>query len=108
MQDFNVDNLNTSEFKQSCLDTKRAIPKAALYEALAEEATELAQASLKMARIMRRENPTPVTIDDAYDNLIEEFCDLLICCRVLELETDTNLIMEKTYRWQARINKKGE
>lgn len=38
-----------------------AIGSPAMLEQLAEEATELAQAALKAARILRKENPTPVT-----------------------------------------------
>lgn len=37
------------------------IGEAACLEQLAEEAAELAQAALKMARIIRGENPTPLT-----------------------------------------------
>ena len=36
------------------------IGEAAMLEQLAEECTELAKAALKMARIIRKENPTPV------------------------------------------------
>lgn len=38
-----------------------AIGEPAMYEMLAEEATELAHAAQKMARILRGEKPTPVT-----------------------------------------------
>lgn len=48
------------------------IGKPAMLEQLAEEATELAKAALKLARIFRAENPTPVTKDEASKNLIEE------------------------------------
>lgn len=37
------------------------VGKPAMFEQLAEEATELAQATLKMARKLRGENPTPKT-----------------------------------------------
>ena len=52
---------------------------AAMYEQLAEECAELGQASLKMARIIRSENPTPVTATEAQDAIIEEAADVLIC-----------------------------
>lgn len=42
------------------------LPKAALLEQAAEEAAELAQACLKLARVYRGENPTPVTEEKAY------------------------------------------
>lgn len=45
------------------------IGKAAMLEQLAEECTELAKAALKMARIIRNENPTPVTEEEAIANI---------------------------------------
>ena len=47
------------------------IGEAAMLEQLAEECTELAKAALKMARIIRKENPTPVTEKDAIANIRE-------------------------------------
>ena len=55
------------------------IGEPAMYEQLAEECTELAKAALKMARIIRNENPTPVTATEASDMIIEEAADVLIC-----------------------------
>ena len=46
------------------------IGEAAALEQLAEEATELAHAALKLARAMRKENPTPVKKEEAALNLI--------------------------------------
>ena len=37
------------------------IGEAAMLEQLAEECTELAKAALKMARIIRKENPSPIS-----------------------------------------------
>lgn len=44
----------------------------ARYESLAEECTELAQAALKMARLIRGENPTPIKRGEAETNLQQE------------------------------------
>lgn len=52
------------------------IGEAAVLEMMAEEATELAHAALKMARILRKENPTPVKQGEALSNLLEELADL--------------------------------
>ena len=49
----------------------------AMLEQLAEEAMELAHAALKLARIERGENPTPVLKEDAMDHLIEEYADVV-------------------------------
>lgn len=56
----------------------------ATLEQLAEEAAELSQAALKVARIIRRENPTPVGYCQAVDNLKEEAADVRLCLKVLE------------------------
>ena len=43
----------------------KKLTKAAVLEQMSEEAAELAQAALKYARILRGENPTPVTEREA-------------------------------------------
>ena len=55
------------------------IGDAAMYEQLAEECAELGQAALKLARVLRKENPTPMTETEASDMIIEEAADVLIC-----------------------------
>ncbi len=47
------------------MDIIKEIGTAAMLEQLAEECTELGKAALKMARIIRKDNPTPVTIEQA-------------------------------------------
>ena len=47
------------------IDIVREIGSAAALEQLAEEASELTKASLKMARIIRGDNPTPVAYEEA-------------------------------------------
>lgn len=56
----------------------------AFYEQLAEECTELAQASLKYARFLRGENPTPKSEKEIKDNLSEEIADVEICINELK------------------------
>lgn len=84
-------------------DIEKIIGKAALLEQLAEEATELAQAALKQARILRRENPTPITEQEAQLNITEEFTDVIHCARELELDIDESQILYKSKRWIDRI-----
>ena len=59
------------------------IGEPAMLEQLAEECSELAQAALKKARILRRENPSPVTEEMANANLEEETADVLLCINEL-------------------------
>ena len=60
------------------------LSKAALLEQVAEECTELGHAALKLARKYRNENPTPVTEEEAYANLKEEWADMLLSMTVLD------------------------
>ena len=53
-----------------------AIGEPAMYEQLAEECNELGKAALKLARVLRGENPTPVTEEAARAKVIEEFTDV--------------------------------
>ena len=48
----------------------------ATLEQLAEEAAELSKAALKLARVIRGENPTPVSYAQAVDSLMEEAADV--------------------------------
>lgn len=82
-------------------------PTAAL-EQLAEECTELAHAALKLARINRGGNPTPMDFEDAYKYLIEELADVRACVNVLDEcypLRNTRLIEErKMQRWKHRMD----
>lgn len=75
-----------------------------LYECLAEEASELAQASLKMIRLESKGNTTNKTFEETYDNLIEEYTDVYnIASALLKIEPDFELSYEKLKRWANRI-----
>lgn len=85
------------------------IGQPALLEQLGEEACELGQASLKMARYIRSENPTPKTRMEIAVNLSEEIADVLLCIEELkaaELVTDEVIkgwMEEKRTRWYERL-----
>ena len=78
------------------------IGKSAMLEQLAEEATELAHAALKLARIERGENPTPVLKEDAMDHLIEEYTDVVQCAEELSLVPNREQIKLKKMRFEER------
>lgn len=78
------------------------IGEAAMLELFAEECTEAAQAALKLARIIRGENPTPVTRDFAEANLIEEYTDIRICAKELDLHKDAVAAKAKQERFERR------
>lgn len=83
-----------------------------LLDLVAEEASELAHASLKVSRILLGVNPTPITIDKAVSNLIEECADVELCIAKLVKEGYINkddimkIVKEKNERWNKRL--KGE
>lgn len=78
------------------------IGEPAMYEQMAEECTELAKAALKMARIIRNENPTPVTATEAQDAIIEEFNDVVICAVELGYYSSPTIAKSKLERFKAR------
>ena len=85
---------------------------------LAEEAAELAQAALKLRRVITGTNPTPMNYRDACDNLIEEIADVraaerVVICAGTEDTSTAHLAIEskmeyKTYRWAKRLRKKED
>ncbi len=75
----------------------------AMYEQLAEECAELAQASLKMARILRKENPTPKSQIDVEHAIDEEFNDVLLVASLLKLRIDEEQMDRKLARWEYRL-----
>lgn len=81
------------------------VPVNDLYNELAEEASELSQAALKMVRVGNPTNPTPTSLNEAYVKLIEEFTDVLnVGARVLGLEPDWLVGDYKLYRWTKRLD----
>ena len=85
---------------------KNSISKPDLYEQLAEEAAELAQAANKMARTLRGTNPTPKTELEAQNSVIEEYTDVVnVAGNILDIHPDWLIGDYKLYRWMKRIEK---
>ena len=82
---------------------------------MAEEAAELAQAALKMRRALDGVNPTPVTLEQAYNNLNEEVSDVLTCLASITNPSamakhwlDWNMTVgKKAARWRQRLEERG-
>lgn len=85
------------------------LPDEELLAQLAEEASELAQAALKMRRALDGRNPTPVRISEAWAKLQEEVADVLLCLQVLDINTNDQeysaTIWQKLNRWVDRLQK---
>lgn len=82
---------------------KREVPEAARYELLAEECVELAHACLKKARLLRDENPTPLSMNDVDCMVMEEYADVVVCSSMLGLNVDVGDYWAKIDRWAERI-----
>lgn len=90
-------------------DILKTIGEAAALEQLAEECTELGKAALKLARKMRGENPTPISIPACRQFLAEEVADVLVCLNVLscadwwDAHTIEDVQDHKELRWRNRL-----
>lgn len=82
---------------------RRKTSQVSRIELLAEEAAELAAAASKYARILRDENPTPVSEEVALKALLEEYSDVVGVARTLAIEPSYSLIYEKYHRWAKRL-----
>ena len=83
------------------------IGKPALLEQLAEECSELSQASLKLARKYRGENPTPCSEMECIDKMTEEIADVETCIDQLHSLLDQDRVIaiksQKMVRWRKRL-----
>ena len=80
---------------------------------LAEEASELAQAALKLRRAITGTNPTPMSADDAWNDLMEEIADVSVAEKayILSITNEEDkvnafirhLSMDKVKRWHQRV-----
>ena len=76
---------------------------------LAEEASELAHAALKLRRVLEGKNPTPCTESECRENLTEEVADVDLLFKLCGLVEDGKIdpILEiervKKKRWEERM-----
>lgn len=96
------------------------LPKTEILAQLAEEASELAQAALKLRRALDGTNPTPKNVEECLENIQEEMADVFVCLTMFgkSAERDGILIYnrymekvikiedEKEARWLHRLQDK--
>ena len=91
---------------------KSHVSKKELLAQLAEEATELAHAALKYRRALDDENPTPVSSNEAFKNLIEDIDDIALLLEPLSLkwriEFNSSSREKKLKRWVERLKNASE
>lgn len=76
---------------------------AACYEALAEECMELAHCALKLARVLRGDNPVKEGGRNYLDKLDEEYTDVVSCAIALELKPNADISVWKWERHKKRL-----
>lgn len=91
-------------------------PYESILSMLAEECSECAHASLKLARIRRKESPTPESEREVREHLIEEVSDVMNIISILsdqyEYELDKKICVSfdimkfKLRRWVRRLREK--
>lgn len=92
------------------------LPKTEILAQLAEEASELAQAALKLRRALDGTNPTPKSVAECEANLIEEWADVdlslrcaLECDYFYEYRTKVEQMeLKKLDRWLSRLEAKEQ
>lgn len=84
---------------------KNKIGEPTVLEQLAEECCELAQISLKKARILRKENSKK--IEEINSDLLDGIADVLNCISIVTNGMDIGIIIDKTFEkldsWKKRI-----
>lgn len=76
---------------------------AACYEALAEECMELAHCALKLARVLRGDNPVKEGGRNYLDKLDEECTDVVSCAIALDLKPNADISVWKWKRHKKRL-----
>ena len=98
------------------------LSKTEILAQLAEEASELAQAALKLRRALDGTNPTPKSVEGCLENIQEEMADVFVCLTIFckSAERDGILIYnrymekvikiedEKEARWLSRLEAKEQ
>lgn len=80
---------------------------AACYEALAEECMELAHCALKLARVLRGDNPVGNSGLNYRNELEEEYTDVVNCAIALGLKPNADISMWKWERQKKRLEERG-
>ena len=89
------------------------LPMTEILAQLAEEASELAQAALKLRRALDGTNPTPKSFEECKNALEEEYADVVNCIIALDLDDAVfdrmqKMQYEKEVRWLSRLEAKEQ
>lgn len=84
-------------------EIRSTLSESAILEQMAEECSELTQALLKKARKLRNENYTPRSMEEINYSIREEFTDVIICAKILNIYENPYIFKEKLNRWVQRL-----
>lgn len=87
------------------------LPETEILAQLAEEASELAQAALKLRRVLDGTNPTPKGEAECREVLQEEIADVLVCLAELPDDAGERLAYwadAKRKRWLKRLEERHD
>ena len=89
---------------------KKKVPVVELLAGLAEEASELAQAALKLRRVFDGTNPTPLSEEDAIQHMYEEIADVNLYLFMIDINLNavSEIIQKKQKRWEDRLRSKED
>ena len=88
---------------------REQLSESELLAQLAEECAELAKASLKLRRVITTSSsPTPVSKEDAINDIAEEIADVRLCLKVLGYDEIFKDKIKRVYklkcnRWVLRL-----
>ena len=106
-----IENLTELVKKQEITQSFHVVnfmSRAAIYEQLAEEASELAAAALKTARALREENPTAISAGRAAERVEEKYSGLTLVAKELNLFPSPMAMADKKLRMVERMRKSFE
>lgn len=88
---------------------KKSLSVVELLAGLAEEASEVAQAALKLRRVYDQSNPTPMREDEAIEKLYEEVADVQLYLQMIDIPWNyiDEIIERKRKRWEERIREQN-
>lgn len=97
-----MSKISTKELNNQMEELRGVLTPADLWGQLAEEASELAQAALKMQRLELGNNPPRKTPQECINNVIEEHADVEFCFKLLRWDDHKEMGVvqkEKAGRW---------
>lgn len=103
------ERMEENDYSENIEYVRGRLTKRDALEAFAEESSELAKAALKLIRARKNSgNVTPMSLEQAKENLEEEIADMLNVLSVyddVDMDNIGDIMYEKARRWAKRLGK---